>query len=122
VIIVTDRRVASTIIEARDRGHSVSSSINSATKTPRRKSAGMVERAGLDVERGRHSDRSTVPECAVRRRTARSRLHLTQTRVDPGSPSLQARFFSRRRELICAIRIGPRENSPACAFRVNPRR
>jgi len=33
LIIVTHRRVASTIIEARDRRHSASSSINSTTKT-----------------------------------------------------------------------------------------
>jgi hypothetical protein len=70
-----------------------------------------------------HGDRlDRVWSRAERRSTARPRLHLTPTRADPGSPSRQARRFSRRRELICAIRIGPRENSPACAFRVNPRR
>ncbi len=33
-----------------------------------------------------------------------------------------ARCLSRRRELICAIRIGPSENSPTSAFRVRPRK
>lgn len=38
------------------------------------------------------------------------------------SPSRHARRFSLRRELICDIKIGPSENSPASAFRVKPRR
>ena len=37
-------------------------------------------------------------------------------------PLAQARRFSWSRELICDIRIGPRENSPTSAFRVSPRR
>ena len=36
--------------------------------------------------------------------------------------SRHARRFSLRRELICDIKIGPSENSPASAFRVNPRK
>lgn len=40
----------------------------------------------------------------------------------PGLPIAQARRFSWSRELICDIRIGPRENSPTSAFRVSPRK
>lgn len=42
--------------------------------------------------------------------------------VEVRSPSRHARRFSWRCELICDIRIGPSENSPASAFRVKPRR
>ena len=37
-------------------------------------------------------------------------------------PIRQAVRFSWSRELICDIRIGPRENSPTSAFRVSPRK
>ena len=40
----------------------------------------------------------------------------------PPSSIAQARRFSWSRELICDIRIGPRENSPTSAFRVSPRK
>ena len=56
--------------------------------------------------------------CAKRHRYARS----SRNPIQPGLPMAQARRFSCSRELICDIRIGPRENSPASAFRVNPRR
>jgi hypothetical protein len=36
--------------------------------------------------------------------------------------SVHADFLSRVRALICAMRIGPRENSPAPAFRVSSRK
>ena len=39
-----------------------------------------------------------------------------------GPPMAHARRFSWRWELICDIRIGPRENSPTSAFRVSPRK
>ena len=44
------------------------------------------------------------------------------TRPSPCPPMAQARRFSCIRELICDIRIGPRENSPTSAFRVSPRK
>lgn len=42
--------------------------------------------------------------------------------VEMRPSSRHARRFSLRRELICDIKIGPSENSPASAFRVSPRR
>ena len=56
----------------------------------------------------------------VRQRYGSGRLVVARRR--PKFPSHQARRFSCSRELICDIRIGPRENFPASAFRVNPRR
>jgi hypothetical protein len=134
-IIVTLRRVASTIIQARNRD--IRHLLRQLDDRDGRRDASWPSRMNVPVSTlnvgvtaidvpGRPPAPAPATGIgsgrAVRRRPARSRLHLTQTRVDPGSPSRQARFFSRRRELICAIRIGPRENSPACAFRVNPRR
>ena len=62
----------------------------------------------------------------LERGAARHRNGLEEVEPESGTgpvlPSRQARRFSWSRELICDIRIGPRENSPTSAFRVSPRK
>ena len=63
-----------------------------------------------------------VGNIACMRRTTSLRPLKPEPDPVPRLPIAQARRFSWSRELICDIRIGPRENSPTSAFRVSPRK
>ena len=63
-----------------------------------------------------------VGNIACMRRTTSLRPLKPESGTVPRLPIAQARRFSWSRELICDIRIGPRENSPTSAFRVSPRK